>query len=70
MNEEIERKVIRQKIRNFCNERKNYIVTTRFNNKTFQENTYYIEGKTININAFIVPLNLLRKKYRMILFYL
>lgn len=41
MDEEINRKIIRQKIRNFCNERKNYIVTTRFNNKTFQENTYY-----------------------------
>lgn len=41
MNEEMDRKIIRQKIRNFCNERKNYIVTTRFNNKTFQENTYY-----------------------------
>ena len=37
----MDRKIIRQKIRNFCNERKNYIVTTRFNNKTFQENTYY-----------------------------
>lgn len=41
MPEEIDRKIIRKKIRNFCNERKNYIVTTRFNNKTFQENACY-----------------------------
>jgi hypothetical protein len=55
MNEDIERKLTRQKIKNFCNNRKNFIVTTRFNNITYHENSMYRTKNTKTKCIYCAP---------------
>lgn len=55
MTEEIERKIIRQKIKNFCSNRKNFIVTTRFNNATYNENVMYRTKNTKTKCIYCAP---------------
>jgi hypothetical protein len=55
MNEEIERKIIRQKLKNFCSNRKNFIVTTRFNDITYHENAMYRTKNTKTKCIYCAP---------------